>query len=152
MAISATNSFGTRDKLNVGAQSFDIYRLEHLERQSSESMARLPYSLRILLENLLRNEDARFVHKEVIQALANWTPKAAEKEIAYMSVFLRPRRTAPAKKVQPRSDGQPQRHRNPLWTRKMSGEHRHYLHRDQQKRHQGSECCNPSRNRTLVHH
>jgi aconitate hydratase len=84
MAISATNSFGTHDKLNVGAQSFDIHRLEHLERQSSESMARLPFSLRILLENLLRNEDARFVHKEDIQALANWTPKAAEKEIAYM--------------------------------------------------------------------
>ena len=84
MALSATNSFGTRDKLSVGAQSFDIYRLEHLERQSSESMARLPFSLRILLENLLRNEDARFVHKEDIQALANWTPKAAEKEIAYM--------------------------------------------------------------------
>jgi aconitate hydratase len=84
MAISATNSFGTRDKLNVGAQSFDIHRLEHLERQSSNSMAQLPFSLRILLENLLRNEDGRFVHKEDIQALANWTPKAAEKEIAYM--------------------------------------------------------------------
>jgi len=84
MAISATNSFGTRDKLNVGAQSFDIYRLEHLERQSSGSMARLPFSLRILLENLLRNEDGRFVHREDIQALANWTPKAAEKEIAFM--------------------------------------------------------------------
>ena len=84
MAISATNSFGTRDKLNVGAQSFDIYRLEHLERQSNESMARLPFSLRILLENLLRNEDGRFVHKEDIRALANWTPNTAEKEIAYM--------------------------------------------------------------------
>ncbi|HXT25840.1 MAG TPA: aconitate hydratase AcnA [Candidatus Eisenbacteria bacterium] len=84
MAISAANSFGTRDKLNVGAQSFDIYRLEHLERQSSGSMARLPFSLRILLENLLRNEDGRFVHREDIQALANWTPKAAEKEIAFM--------------------------------------------------------------------
>src|SRR5215467_6291672 len=84
MAISATNSFGTRDKLNVGAQSFDIYRLEHLERQSNESMARLPFSLRILLENLLRNEDGRFVHKEDIRALVNWKPGAAEKEIAYM--------------------------------------------------------------------
>src|SRR5262250_703934 len=84
MAISATNSFGTRDKLNVGAQSFDIYRLEHLERWSNESMARLPFSLRILLENLLRNEDGRFVHQEDIQALANWTPCAVEKEIAYM--------------------------------------------------------------------
>ena len=84
MAISASNSFGTRDKLNVGAQSFDIYRLEHLERRSNESMARLPFSLRILLENLLRNEDGRFVHQEDIQALANWTPGAVEKEIAYM--------------------------------------------------------------------
>jgi aconitate hydratase len=84
MAISATNSFGTRDKLNVGAQSFDIHRLEILERQNHESMARLPFSLRILLENLLRNEDGRFVHKEDIQALANWTPGAVEKEIAYM--------------------------------------------------------------------
>src|SRR5499425_2586831 len=84
MAISATNSFGTRDKLNVGAQSFDIYRLEHVERRSNESMARLPFSLRILLENLLRNEDGRFVHREDIQALANWKPSAAEKEIAFM--------------------------------------------------------------------
>jgi aconitate hydratase len=84
MAISVSNSFGTRDKLHVGAQSFDIHRLEHLERQSSESMARLPFSLRILLENLLRNEDGRFVHREDIQALAKWTPGAAEKEIAYM--------------------------------------------------------------------
>jgi aconitate hydratase A / 2-methylisocitrate dehydratase len=84
MALSASNSFGTRDRLNVGAQSFDIYRLEHLERRSSESMTRLPFSLRILLENLLRNEDARFVHKEDIQGLANWTPQGAEKEIAYM--------------------------------------------------------------------
>jgi len=84
MAISATNSFGTRDKLNVGAQSFDIYRLEHLERHGSDSMARLPFSLRILLENLLRNEDGRFVHHDHIQALANWTPGIPEKEIAFM--------------------------------------------------------------------
>src|SRR5215475_5074101 len=84
MAISATNSFGTRDKLNVGAQTFDIHRLEHLERKSHESVTRLPFSLRILLENLLRNEDGRFVHKQDIQALANWKPSAAEKEIAYM--------------------------------------------------------------------
>ena len=84
MAIAATNSFGTRDRLDVGAQSFEIYRLEHLERQSPGSMARLPFSLRILLENLLRNEDGRFVHREDIEALAQWKPGAAEKEIAYM--------------------------------------------------------------------
>jgi aconitate hydratase A / 2-methylisocitrate dehydratase len=84
MAMSATNSFGTRDKLNVGAQSFEIYRLEHLERHSSENMSKLPFSLRILLENLLRNEDGRFVHPEDIEALASWKPGCVEKEIAFM--------------------------------------------------------------------
>src|SRR6266404_1098797 len=84
MAMSATNSFRTRDKLNVGAQSFEIYRLEHLERHGSENMSRLPFSLRILLENLLRNEDGRFVHPEDIEALASWRPGCLEKEIAFM--------------------------------------------------------------------
>jgi aconitate hydratase A / 2-methylisocitrate dehydratase len=85
MAISAANSFGTRDKLNVGAQSFDIHRLEHLEKKlSSKNMARLPFSLRILLENLLRNEDGRFVRPDDIKALASWKPGCAEKEIAFM--------------------------------------------------------------------
>jgi aconitate hydratase len=85
MAISAANSFGTRDKLNVGAQSFDIHRLEYLEKKlSSENMAKLPFSLRILLENLLRNEDGRFVHAEDIKALATWKPGCEEKEIAFM--------------------------------------------------------------------
>jgi aconitate hydratase len=84
MAMSAANSFGTRDKLNVGAQSFEIYRLERLERHSSENMSRLPFSLRILLENLLRNEDGRFVHPEDIEALASWKPGCVEKEIAFM--------------------------------------------------------------------
>jgi aconitate hydratase len=84
MAMSATNSFRTRDKLNVGAQSFEIYRLEHLERHSSQNMSKLPFSLRILLENLLRNEDGRFVHPEDIEALASWKPGCVEKEIAFM--------------------------------------------------------------------
>src|SRR6266436_10082468 len=85
MAISAANSFGTRDKLNVGAQSFDIHRLEYLEKKlSSKNMARLPFSLRILLENLLRNEDGRFVRPDDIKALASWKPGCAEKEIAFM--------------------------------------------------------------------
>ncbi|HMH80314.1 MAG TPA: aconitase family protein, partial [Candidatus Acidoferrum sp.] len=85
MAISAANSFGTRDKLNVGAQSFDIHRLEYLEKKlSSENMGKLPFSLRILLENLLRNEDGRFVRPDDIKALASWKPGCAEKEIAFM--------------------------------------------------------------------
>jgi aconitate hydratase len=83
MAISAKNSFATRDKLNVGAQNFEIHRLDKLEKEGV-SLAKLPFSLRILLENLLRNEDGRFVHPQDIQALAAWKPGNAEKEIAYM--------------------------------------------------------------------
>src|SRR5213082_3437485 len=84
MAINAGNSFRTRDKLNVGAQTFDIHRLELLEKQGVADLAKLPFSLRILLENLLRCEDGRFVHAEDIRALASWRPGASEKEIAFM--------------------------------------------------------------------
>src|SRR5215813_8456711 len=84
MAINAGNSFRTRDKLNVGAQTFEIHRLEFLEKQSVADLAKLPFSLRILLENLLRCEDGRFVHPEDIRALAGWRPGGPEKEIAFM--------------------------------------------------------------------
>src|ERR1700704_692932 len=84
MAIPGGNSFGTRDKLNVGAQSFEIHRLEKLEKHGINTLAKLPFSLRILLENLLRCEDGRFVHAEDIRALAGWTPNTAQKEIAFM--------------------------------------------------------------------
>jgi aconitate hydratase len=84
MAINAGNSFRTRDKLNVGAQTFDIHRLEFLEKQGVSDLAKLPFSMRILLENLLRCEDGRFVHAEDIRALASWRPGAPEKEIAFM--------------------------------------------------------------------
>jgi aconitate hydratase len=84
MAISAGNSFGTRDKLNVGAQTFDVHRLEPLEKQGISNLAKLPFSLRILLENLLRCEDNRFVHAADIRTLAGWTPGTPQKEIAFM--------------------------------------------------------------------
>src|ERR1700726_2530541 len=84
MAIPAGNSFGTRDKLNVGAQSFDIHRLEKLEKHGINTLAKLPFSLRILLENLLRCEDGRFVRAADIRALASWTPNGVQKEIAFM--------------------------------------------------------------------
>jgi aconitate hydratase len=84
MPISAANSFNTRDKLNVGAQAFEVYRLEKLEEQGLGSIAALPFSLRILLENLLRCEDGRFVHADDIRALAKWTPNGPQKETAFM--------------------------------------------------------------------
>jgi len=84
MPISAANSFGTRDKLNVGAQTFEIQRLEHLERCGVSHLGKLPFSLRILLENLLRFEDGRFVHADDIKSLAKWTPNGPQREIAFM--------------------------------------------------------------------
>jgi aconitate hydratase len=84
MPISAANSFGTRDSLNVGAQTFEIHRLEKLEKQGFGSLANVPFSLRILLENLLRFEDGRFVHADHIRALASWKPGAPQKETAFM--------------------------------------------------------------------
>jgi aconitate hydratase len=84
MPISAANSFHARDKLNVGAQVFEIYRLEKLEQQGLGTITHLPFSLRILLENLLRSEDGRFVHAEHIRALAKWAPHAPKEETAFM--------------------------------------------------------------------
>ena len=84
MALSAGNSFGTRDRLSVGAQTFEIHRLETLEKQGITNLAKLPFSLRILLENLLRCEDGRFVRADDIRTLATWKPGVAQKEIAFM--------------------------------------------------------------------
>ena len=81
MAISAGNSFRTRDKLNVGAQSFEIHRLEHLEKKGISQLAKLPFSLRILLENLLRCEDGRFVRQKTSPRWPNGLPTARKKKL-----------------------------------------------------------------------
>ena len=69
-----TDSFGARSTLNVGGNDYEIYKLDAV---SEGHVARLPYSLKILMENLLRFEDGRDVTREDILALANWDPKAA---------------------------------------------------------------------------
>ena len=75
------NSFGARSTL-WSAGAIEIYRLDAL--QSKFDVARLPYSLKILLENLLRTEDGVAVRKQDIEALATWDPKAAPaQEIAF---------------------------------------------------------------------
>ena len=67
----SANSFGSRDTLRVGDATYEIYRLDAVE-----GSARLPYSLKILLENLLRTEDGANVTADHIRALANWDPQA----------------------------------------------------------------------------
>ncbi len=82
--MGSNNSFGSRTPLNVGGQSFDIFSLPALEKSGFPSLSRLPFSLKILLENLLRREDARFVDPEDIQALARWdVTSKVQKEIAF---------------------------------------------------------------------
>ncbi len=79
----SVNSFNSRSTLKVGNKEHEIYRISALDQQGI-STRHLPYSLRILLENLLRTEDGRNVTKEEIRALAAWNSKAtAEKEIAF---------------------------------------------------------------------
>jgi aconitate hydratase len=65
------NSFGSRATLAAGGQEYEIYRLDAVAGSAS-----LPYSLKVLLENLLRNEDGANITAEHISALGNWDPKA----------------------------------------------------------------------------
>jgi aconitate hydratase len=77
------NTFNARSTIKVGDKEYEIYRLDALDKQDL-STKHLPYSLRILLENLLRTEDGRNVKKEDIRALAGWNRKSKpEKEIAF---------------------------------------------------------------------
>jgi aconitate hydratase len=78
------NSFKAVDKLNVGDRTYTYFRLDAVERAGLTKLSRLPYSLKILLENLLRFDDGRTVTKADIEALARWSPREKhEKEIAF---------------------------------------------------------------------
>jgi aconitate hydratase len=78
------NSFGSRGSLDVGKKKFEIHRLSALEAAGLKP-GRLPFSLRILLENLLRNEDGKSVKAADIKALCAWDPAAEPTaEIAFM--------------------------------------------------------------------
>ncbi|MGN6609466.1 MAG: aconitate hydratase AcnA [Jatrophihabitans sp.] len=71
MPADSSNSFGSREKLTVGDASHDYFRIDKVE--GSE---RLPFSLKVLLENLLRTEDGANVTAESISALGRWDPNA----------------------------------------------------------------------------
>jgi aconitate hydratase len=76
------DSFSSRSKWTVGGKTYDVWRLDALKKHGD--LARLPFSLKILLENLLRTEDGVAVTKEDVLALLNWNPTAEpDKEIAF---------------------------------------------------------------------
>jgi aconitate hydratase len=77
------NSFGSQGTLTVGGDSYTIFRLSAVE-QAIPQAGRLPFSLKILLENLLRTEDGQSVRAEDVEALARWDSRAEpSREIAF---------------------------------------------------------------------
>ena len=65
------NSFDAHDRLRVGDATYEVFRLDRIS-----GSGRLPYSLKVLLENLLRNEDGTLVTAEQVSALGAWDPAA----------------------------------------------------------------------------
>src|SRR5262245_29136513 len=82
--MSSVDSFGTRANLEYGGRNARYFSLAALEGKGFPGIARLQFSLKILLENLLRYEDGRFVKAAYIEALARWDVKRnTVKEISF---------------------------------------------------------------------
>lgn len=84
MKHKSKNSFGTESKLKAGGSDYTYYSLPAAQKQLGADIARLPYSLKVLLENLLRYEDDVTVSSDDIMAFTTWAAqKKADREIAY---------------------------------------------------------------------
>ncbi|OYY58768.1 MAG: hypothetical protein B7Y61_24400, partial [Rhizobiales bacterium 35-66-30] len=85
MTSSSLDSFQCRTTLTVDDKEYTYYSLEAAEKNGLPGISRLPFSMKVLLENLLRYEDGRSVTKEDVISIADWLTLRgkAEKEIAY---------------------------------------------------------------------
>ncbi len=82
--MALTNNLDTLSDLTVGDKTYRIYSLAKLESRYGVSISRLPFSIRILLENVLRNLDGKTITEQHVESLAKWDPSNAEaKEIPY---------------------------------------------------------------------
>ena len=82
--MATTNTFGAAAELRVNEATYQIFRLDALEKTAAGvKLSRLPYSIKILLENLLRFEDGRTVKPSDIEYVAKWDPKTAAQEIQF---------------------------------------------------------------------
>ncbi|MCC6357861.1 MAG: aconitate hydratase AcnA [Phycisphaerales bacterium] len=77
------NPFGSRATLSTASGDVTLYRLDALEKAGVGPVSTLPYSIRVLLEAVLRNVDNFSVLEDHVKALANWTPKPAEQEVPF---------------------------------------------------------------------
>ena len=82
--MTSVNSFGAESTLRAGGREYRIFRLDALEKRGIASISRVPYSIRVLLENLLRLEDNRAVKPSDIEYVAKWTIGGAAQEISFM--------------------------------------------------------------------
>ena len=84
MKPGTKNSYNSLSELKVGTQNYKYYSLAEAEKNGLEGISKLPKSLKVLLENLLRYEDDLSVNKKQIQAIKNWLgTKKSKTEIAY---------------------------------------------------------------------
>src|SRR6202161_1373571 len=82
--MDSLDSFKCLRPLKVGSKTYAYYSLPIAEKNGLKGISRLPFSMKVLLENLLRNEDGRSVSKEDIQAVAQWLKdKTSQREIAF---------------------------------------------------------------------
>src|SRR6186997_3260114 len=82
--MTAVDSFKCARTLKVGSKTYAYFSLPAAEKAGLKGISRLPFSMKVLLENLLRNEDGRTVTKEDIQGVAQWLKsKTSDREIAF---------------------------------------------------------------------
>src|ERR1700752_5390157 len=82
--MGSLDSFKCLRPLKVGSKTYAYYSLPIAEKNGLKGISRLPFSMKVLLENLLRNEDGRSVTKEDLQAVAQWLKtKTSDREIAF---------------------------------------------------------------------
>src|SRR5436190_11499288 len=86
--MTTSNSFSSKAQIAVGSSTVELYRLDALVRAKVGDVETLPFSLRILLENLLRHEDGKTVNPADVEAVARWNPS----ERVDHEVQLRPAR------------------------------------------------------------
>src|ERR1700677_1045772 len=85
MTVKYLDSFGARQTLTVGGKSYTYYSLHAAEKNGLSSVSRLPFSLKVIIENMLRSEDGRSTSRADIEDAARWIENkgSAEKEIAF---------------------------------------------------------------------
>ena len=127
-AGSSQDSFGAKGTLDVDGKSYEIYRLDAVDGRRASTSTSLPYSLKVLLENLLRTEDGANITADDIKALAGWDADAEPEQgdpvhagardhagLHRRAVRRRPRHHA-------RGDGRARRRRRPRSTRSRPAE------------------------------